>query len=483
MSDYGRAAELMLAALDLPADARAALLDRECAGNTALRVDVTSLLDAHERASAFLETPPDTAGLHDAPLAAGDLVGTYRIVGVLGEGGMGIVYLAEDTRLGRTVALKSITPRFTADARWRERLRHEARAAAALTHPGVATVYALEEIDGRLFLATEQVPGETLRERLARGRCADADVREIGRQLADALAAAHDRGIIHRDLKPENVMRTPDGAVKILDFGLAHFDADAQETRPTSTHAGAVFGTPAYMAPEQLRGETAGPTADLFALGLILAELSMGRHPFAGATSSATIARSLSAEPDLSGVPASLAVVIRTCLAKSAHDRYRSAHEVRAALDSSTLGGGSPRGGRDGAFWWWQFHQGAASAFAVTLAVIVWLIRDWIPPVAGANSSALVLASLIAALTATTLRLHLWFTARVYASDAIAQHRRVMPWTRATDLIQAASVAAAGAALPATHPIATALLIAAAVVLALLSLVVEPATARAAKLN
>jgi serine/threonine protein kinase len=165
VNHYQRSAAIVLAALELPPGERDALLDRECADDAALRAEVVSLLRAHDRATNFLETPPDTTGLTDAPLDAGAMVGAYRIIGRLGEGGMGMVYLAEDTRLGRTVALKAILPRFTHDERWRERLRREARAAAAITHPGVAVVYALDDIDGRLFLVTEHVPGETLRER------------------------------------------------------------------------------------------------------------------------------------------------------------------------------------------------------------------------------------------------------------------------------------------------------------------------------
>jgi serine/threonine protein kinase len=479
MNDYQRAASLVLAALDLPPGERAAMIERECAGQAALRGDVLSLLAAHDRASDFLETPPDTSHIPHAALDAGTMAGAYRILGRLGEGGMGVVYLAEDTRLGRSVALKAILPRFTDDAAWRERLRREARAAAALTHPGVATVYALEDIDGRLYLATEHVAGETLRDRLSRGALAEDEVRGIGRQLADALAAAHDRGIIHRDLKPENVMVTPDGTVKILDFGLARLDAAASEDAgPQLTQDGAVFGTPAYMSPEQLRGEVAGPASDLFALGLILTELATGHHPFAGANPSVTVARALSAEPDLDDVPPALQPIVRTLLEKSAGARFHSAHEVRAALTT----GARPMPGsrRDDAFWWWQFHQATASAFSVALAVAVWLLRDALPAPLGTT---IALASIAGALAATTLRLHLWFTTRVYPSEAVAQYRRLTSGTKAADALQALGVAAAGLLLPAHHPVATALLVASAVVLVLVSVVIEPSTARAAKLQ
>jgi eukaryotic-like serine/threonine-protein kinase len=487
MNLYQRAAAIAADAMDLSGDARRDHVTRACGTDAALQHEVQSLLDAHDRAGGFLETPPDTsvlATLAEPALSAGSTVGPYRIAELIGEGGMGVVYRAEDTRLGRDVALKAIVSPFAGDEQWRARLRREARAAAALAHPGVATVYALEEIDGRVFLVTEFVSGETLRERVGRGRLADADVRDIGRQLADALAAAHDRGIVHRDLKPENVMWTPGGTVKILDFGVAHLDVAGDTAAGTQlTQAGAIFGTPAYMSPEQQRGEAAGPAADIFALGVMLAELATGRHPFAGATPAATVARSLTAEPALPGISAPLAHVIRTCVAKSAHDRYRSAHELRAALDASARGGSPRPTGSAGAFWWWQFHQAAVSAFSIALAVTLWLFRDALPAIAGFGPTTLVLISIVAALAATTLRLHLWFTARVYTADAIGQHRRVMPWTRAADLLQAASVGMAAVRLPPAHPVATALLIASAVVLAILCLVIEPATARAAKLG
>jgi serine/threonine-protein kinase len=479
VSDYRRAAELVFAALDLaPAD-RAAMLDAACAGDAALRAEVASLLEAHERAGGCLETPPE-AGVLDRPLDPGTELGGYRIVAVLGEGGMGIVYLAEDTRLGRMVALKSIRPAFTSDERWRERLRREARAAAALTHPGIATVYALEEIDGRLYLASEHVAGETLRERLSRGPLSEAEVREIGRQLAAALSVAHDKGVVHRDLKPENVMWTPDGVAKILDFGVAHLDGvGAGDVSPQLTMDGAVFGTPAYMSPEQLRGEAAGSAADLFAFGVMLAELSTGRHPFAGVNPAVTVARSLSAPPDLAGVPPAIALVASTCMAKTPAGRFRSAHEVSAALEDSPQGVALARG-RGRAFWWWQFDLAIVSAFSVVLAVSVWAFRNEIPP---RFSGGIVLLTLVGALAATTLRLHLWFTARIYASDILVQHRSVSPWIKLVSTLEAAGAAAAGLLLPDTHAVTTALFVSAAVVLLLVSLVIGPAAARAAKLE
>ena len=214
--------------------------------------------------------------------------------------------------------------------------------------PGHRGRYALEEIqddlDGQLFIVPEHIQGETLRDAIANGPLPLTEVLTIGRCLADALAAAHDRGVIHRDLKPENVMRTPNGAVKILDFGLAKaLDRHAASTTgaPALTAAGAVFGTPAYMSPEQLRGESAGAASDIFALGVLLAEISSGHHPFGGERGTATMAKVLSAEPDLTHVPPALRPVIAGCVAKVADDRFCSAHEVRAATARQRSGGGS----------------------------------------------------------------------------------------------------------------------------------------------
>ena len=196
-------------------------------------------------------------------------IGHYLIRGVLGEGGMGVVYLAEDSRLGRTVALKAVAPQYVGDPARRERLRREARAAASLQHPGIATVFALEEIDDHLYIAGEYVPGETLRDELARGPLTPARAVETMLAIARALAVAHERGVIHRDLKPENLMRTPAGDMKILDFGLARVH-DPVSTDATLSAEGSVLGTPAYMSPEQIRGKTVDGRADLFALGVVL---------------------------------------------------------------------------------------------------------------------------------------------------------------------------------------------------------------------
>jgi len=464
VSLYDRAADIVVAALDLAAADRPAFVNEQSNGDEELRQEVLALLAAHERSDGFLEKP--TA------------IGPYRILGVLGEGGMGVVYLAEDPRLGRKVALKAIARRFTNDPHARERLRREARAAAALAHPGIAVVYSLEEIDGSLFIVSEHIQGETLRDAIADGPLPIAEVISIGRQLAGALAAAHDSGVVHRDLKPENVMRTRDGAVKILDFGLAKAAEleSAGSQGPALTAAGAVFGTPAYMSPEQLRGESAGPASDIFSLGVLLAEISSGRHPFGGARGPATMARVLSSEPDLAGVPPALCPVIVGCVTKSADERFRSAHEVRAAIETVARGETPRRADRAQAFWWWQFHQAGACVFSAAMIVCVWLASDTLPV---SFADQIVIAALIGGVAATTLRLYVWFSARMRPNESIP--RGAAYAARAADVALAAAAFVAGFYARIAHPLAAGFLMAAAVVMTLVSLVIEPATERAAQ--
>src|SRR5215831_9953002 len=263
MPDWARVRDLFEAALEeSPADADGWLRAREA--DSGVRREVLSLLDHHSRAGDFLadsivERVPALLDEADAAFDNGAVVGHYRIDRELGRGAMGRVYLATDTRLGRAVALKALAPHLTGDPSHRERLRREAQAAAALTHSGICTVYALEEIDGQLFIASELVDGRTLRDEMngSLQRSADA-IAATARELADALASAHSKGVVHRDLKPENIMRNADGRLKILDFGLARLERQADAPALAgATMPGALVGTPAYMSPEQLNGQPA----------------------------------------------------------------------------------------------------------------------------------------------------------------------------------------------------------------------------------
>ena len=263
---HRRARDLFEAALEHePADVPS-WLEAAAADDSVVRAEVRSLLDHHSRAGSFLTQPAAEAVPHlleeDHTLEPGMKLGDYTVVREIGRGGMGRVYLASDGRLGRTVALKALAPELTREPRHRERLRREARAAAVLTHPGICTVYALEELGGELYIATEFVEGQTLRDEIAAGGRPSVDtIVAVARDLASAIASAHAKGITHRDLKPENVMRTAQGRIKVLDFGLARVEPGPGGIAASLTAAipGGIVGTPAYMSPEQIEGRGRGP--------------------------------------------------------------------------------------------------------------------------------------------------------------------------------------------------------------------------------
>lgn len=266
---------------------------------------------------------------------------------------MGLVYRARDNRLHRAVALKMLPREAIHDSDLRRRLAREARAASAITHPGVATVYDFEEHSEESFIVYEYVEGVTLREKLGKGRFTIEEILDVGVQLADALAAAHERGIVHRDLKPENIMLTPGpeglGRVKILDFGLAKMhkpltavnqtSATAAETAAISTAAGLLVGTVNYMSPEQLEAEEVDHRTDIYALGLVLYEIATGANPFVGKTPTSTIANILKQEPapivERNPVaPTELDRIVRKCLRKRREERYQSARELQVDLSN-----------------------------------------------------------------------------------------------------------------------------------------------------
>jgi hypothetical protein len=483
--------DLFHRALAEPADRRDAFLDAVCAGNAGLRREVGSLLAAHEEPDGILDRPAVSVhGLLDDDrarrAAVGRRIGPYQVLDVLGEGGMGIVYRALDTRLHRIVALKALPSGVADDATRRERLRREARAAAALSHTGIATVYALEEIDDHVYIAAEYVPGETLRDELDRGPLPLARALETGLALARGLAAAEARGIVHRDLKPENVIRTPDGAVKILDFGLARFGG-----HPRLTLEGGQLGTPAYMSPEQIRGEDVDTRSDIFALGGILCEMLTGAPPFGGTGSADTIARVLEAEPALPSEAGDAAwqaarAVVARCLRKAPSARFQHATELVAWL--AQAGGPAPEQARieqasfpqtanPTAYWWWQFHEAAASAGYVAALVPLWFFSEHRQE---AVATGLFVLALVSAVSATLLRLHLWFAVRSYPAEAEAQRRAVARWLRAADLAFAVALLGSGlTGLPASRAAGLAL-VATSVAVVVAAVVIEPATARAA---
>ncbi len=287
------------------------------------------------------------------PIPKGRSISHYRLIEPIGEGAMGAVWRAHDTRLDRDVAVKIILPEFVADESRRARFEREARTLAALNHPNVGAIYGLEMVreSGRAVpaLVLELVSGESLSDRIARGPILPDDALALAGQILDGLAAAHDAGIVHRDLKPENIRMTSAGAVKILDFGIATpggatgADASNAATRTAATLAGAIMGTPGYMSPEQARGQPVDARSDLWAFGCILFEMLSGRPAFGGPTLSDTIVAVLTREPDLDTLPQELppgiADLLARCLAKEIADRPTSAAEARAILDAARAGG------------------------------------------------------------------------------------------------------------------------------------------------
>ncbi len=273
----------------------------------------------------------------------------YRILDKLGEGGMGVVYLAEDMRLQRKVALKFLPPEMAHDPQPMRRFEREAKAVAALNHPNIVTLYSVEEAAGERFLTMEHVEGKTLEQMIPAGGLDTREVLRLAVPMADALAAAHARGITHRDFKPGNIMVTPEGRVKVLDFGLAKLysgDSDATQlhglpragmTGDSLTREGRIIGTLAYMAPEQLQGRTPDPRVDVFALGVVLYEMATGVCPFQGANPADLISAVLRDQPAAMrrlkpNLPAGLNEVVLRCLEKTPEARYQSAAEAREAL-------------------------------------------------------------------------------------------------------------------------------------------------------
>jgi len=297
---------------------------------------------------ALLATEEEVSGdWHHPATALGRVIGGYRLLAALGHGGMAEVFLAEDTRLNRRVALKLLPERLTGHPDRVSRFQREARAASALTHPNILTIHDFGEHEGRHFIASEFVDGRTLRELLHAGPVALPEAVTIAIQIADALAAAHEAGIIHRDIKPENVMQRPDGYIKVLDFGLAKLaeasasgeDSGVSPPQPATfaTRVGAVLGTVNYMSPEQARGQKVDPRSDLFSLGVVLYELVTGRRPFEGATPSHVLVAILDNEAaPLAALrpetPWELQRIVAKALSKQPEERYATARELASDL-------------------------------------------------------------------------------------------------------------------------------------------------------
>ncbi len=360
---WKRTEELYHAARARPPGDRGAFLAEACADDEAMRRNVESLLAESESDDGFLAEPalamaaPTLTDFVSTTMAGASL-GGYQLQALLGAGGMGEVYQAHDPRLGRDVAIKILPRAFTSHPDRLARFEREARMLASLNHPNICGIYGIEESDGIRFLVLELVEGETLADKVAQmtslhakgGGLPLGDVLAISRQITDALEAAHDKGIIHRDLKPANIKITPDGAVKVLDFGLAKAvggegappDLSNAPLEEGGRRAGAVIGTAAYMSPEQARGLPVDKRTDIWAFGCVLYEMLTGRVTFAGDTASDSIAKILEREPDWSVLPAmttaSLRRLLLRCLAKDPKKRLRDIGDVRIELDAFAEG-------------------------------------------------------------------------------------------------------------------------------------------------
>jgi serine/threonine protein kinase/Tfp pilus assembly protein PilF len=353
-------------ALERESGERESFLDQACAGDNELRREIVSLLAHDDSDDGFIAAPAladaaqlmagdplmeSTATLPDAPAVAKE-IGPYKLQTLLGKGGMGEVHLALDTRLNRKVAVKLLPAEFTQDVERLRRFKQEARAASALNHQNVVTIYDIGEAEGAHYLVMEYVEGETLRRRMAdapQRTMKPVEALELAAQVAEALSAAHDAGITHRDIKPENVMIRRDGRVKVLDFGLARLtlpasgpvDSQAPTAAKLDTASGVVMGTASYMSPEQARGMKVDQRTDIFSLGVMLYEMLAGRRPFEGATMSDVIAAVLTREPEpLSRhnkeIEPGLEQVVLKCLAKDPEKRFQTASELVAALKTAT---------------------------------------------------------------------------------------------------------------------------------------------------
>jgi serine/threonine protein kinase len=343
---------LFYQALDLEADTRPAFLDHACQGDERLRKEVDDLLQYADKSVDLLESAVRNAA-HEfiqpaAPkLASGTRLDHYEIVRLLGAGGMGEVYVAQDIRLKRNVALKILRQDFTRKAPALRRFEQEAQTLSALNHPNIVTIFEFGEVDDRHFLVEELIEGESLRDAIEGGELEFRHTIDIAVQVSTALSAAHASGVIHRDIKPENIIIRPDGLVKVLDFGIAKLEEtpagvsrdEARTPQPANTEPGMVLGTLKYMSPEQARGFEVDARSDIFSVGAVLYEMATGRPAFSGETSSDIIADILKTEPPaLTEGPAAVSPefqkIIDTALSKDRAKRYQTAKELLTELQA-----------------------------------------------------------------------------------------------------------------------------------------------------
>lgn len=323
-----------------------AFLERECAGDASLRKEIETLIRAHGNAGSFMET-----SLPRMTMQVGTQLGSLELTALLGKGGMGEVYRARDAKLKRDVAVKILPPEFSRDPDRATRFQREAEVLASLNHPNIAAIYDVQEAAGSRFLVLELVEGDTLAERIRRGPIPLDEALHIANSISEAIEAAHEKGVIHRDLKPANVKITPDGTVKVLDFGLAKaFSSNSPGSDPSGsptlsavgTLQGTILGTAAYMSPEQAKGKPADKRSDIWAFGVVLYEMVTGRRLFTGETPTETLAAVMMKEPEWNALPADtpprIRALLRRCLLKEPHRRAQAIHDVRIDIDEALNG-------------------------------------------------------------------------------------------------------------------------------------------------
>jgi serine/threonine protein kinase len=374
---WHRVKEVFEAALERAPEERSAFLGQACAGDDVLRSEVNSLLSSYEQESSFMETP--AAGLAAESLLkeasaalVGQQLGHYQIAREIGRGGMGVVYLAQDVSLDRPVALKLLPKHLTSDPNRVQRFEREARAASALNHHNILTIYEIAQLDGLHSIATEFIDGVTLRERLKSKDLELSETLNIAEQIASALVAAHDAGIVHRDIKPENVMLRRDGYVKVLDFGLAKLTEQqtvkkVNASAPiagTNTDTG-VMGTVGYMSPEQARGESVDHRTDVFSLGVVIYEMVTGHMPFETNAADVSVPTPEQKPPPLARylpeAPAELQLIVNKALRTNKEERYQTITELLTDLRSVR----SKRSAKS------RFTARRLGSLAATLAVVV----------------------------------------------------------------------------------------------------------------
>src|SRR5687767_5869145 len=343
--------EIFDSALRHRPDERRRFVNDVCGDDKNLLAEVESLLSSHDSAESFMETPAVAKVAHmieveNKRLETGNCLGNYEIINQIGVGGMGVVYLARDKKLDRKVAIKILNEEFSQDESNLQRFVSEAKAASALNHPNILTIYEFGEAEDARFIVSEYIEGETLREIISESRLRLPEILDISIQITGALSAAHKAHLVHRDIKPENIMIRPDGYVKVLDFGLAKLvekknksilSLEEPTVRQNLAAKGMILGTVNYMSPEQAKGERVDERTDIFSFGIVIYEMIAGRTPFAGESHSETFANLINGEPPplsrvSSNAPDQLQRIVSKMLRKKSDERYPTMRDLLADL-------------------------------------------------------------------------------------------------------------------------------------------------------